>query len=330
MAYKCGQEIFCDPKPFAYYVEPKYSKVVCDCCLELCESEGILKACAKCKWVYYCDQTCQKEAWKSHHKLECKFLQEQNMPEKVKEIFDGQSEFSQTCLKLLRTILKLKNKGGEEVFQLPNGKKRHFADLMSNADELWKQMEESNVLKDLKSIYANFEIWLGDTVPSFNEFFDIFGKWRTNSCYISATNFDNPHMKIACGLYLGYSALDHSCDNNAIWITVGKEMFVRTIEDVENFSEIRISYLDITEKTVERKKRLKELYFFDCKCLRCEDPNSDAKHTSLKCKSCPGWVNENTRICSGCHQKLKLSNEELTIIEKYKYGALPEFKTTME
>ena len=95
MAYKCGQEVFCDPKPFAYYVEPKYSKVVCDCCLEMCESEGILKACAKCKWVYYCDQTCQKEAWKSHHKLECKFLQEQNMPEKVKEIFDGQSEFSQ-------------------------------------------------------------------------------------------------------------------------------------------------------------------------------------------------------------------------------------------
>ena len=326
MAYKRGQEVFRDPKPFAYYVFPLYHKVVCDWCLKMCEDEGILKACTRCKWVYYCDQTCQKEAWKSHHKLECKYLQRQTMPEKVKVIFDGHSVF---FLELLRTILKLKNKGGEEFFQLPNGKKRHFADLMSNAEELWKQKEERKKFEFFYFIYANFEVWLGNIMPSFDEFFDIYGKWRTNSSAICAMNLDDPSIIIAGGLYLGYSALDHSCDNNAVWITVGKEMVVRTIEDVENFSEIRICYIDKTEKTHNRRKLLKEHYFFDCKCLRCEDPNSDAKHTSLKCKSCPGWVNESTKICSGCHQKLKLSDEELTIVEKYKNGTLPKFEPTM-
>ena len=329
MAYKRGQEVFRDPKPFAYYVFPLYHKVVCDWCLKMCEDEGILKACTRCKWVYYCDKSCQKEAWNSHHKSECKYLQKQNMPEKVKEIFDGQSELRTLILELMRTILKLKNKGGEEFFQLPNGKKRHFADLMSNAEELWKQKEERKKFEFFYFIYANFEVWLGNIMPSFDEFFDIYGKWRTNSSAICAMNLDDPSIIIAGGLYLGYSALDHSCDNNAVWITVGKEMVVRTIEDVENFSEIRICYIDKTEKTHNRRKLLKEHYFFDCKCLRCEDPNSDAKHTSLKCKSCPGWVNESTKICSGCHQKLKLSDEELTIVEKYKNGTLQKFEPTI-
>ena len=330
MAYKSGQEVFREPKPFSYVVFPKYRKVVCDWCLKMCENEGILKACAKCNWVYYCDQTCQKEAWKSHHKLECKYLQRQKMPETVKMVFDGHLEIHQTLiLELLRAILKLKNNGGEEFFHLPNGKKRHFADLMSNADEIRKQEEEKNQFKFFHVIYANFNIWLENSIPSFNEFFDIWGKWCTNRASIFAMNFDDPFIKIASGLYLGYSALDHSCANNAIWRTVGKEMVVRTIEDVEDFSDIRICYINKTEKTLERKKLLKKHYFFDCKCLRCVDPNSDAKHTSLKCKSCLGWVNEKTKICSGCHQKLMLSDEELTIVEKYKNGTLPKFEPTM-
>ena len=89
MAYKRGEEVFRDPKPFIYFVDPKYCKVVCDWCLKMCDNEGILKACTRCKWVYYCDQTCQKEAWNSHHKSECKYLQKQNMPQLVKELFDG-------------------------------------------------------------------------------------------------------------------------------------------------------------------------------------------------------------------------------------------------
>lgn len=220
MAYKRGQEVFRDPKPFLYYVQPNYRKIVCDWCLKLCESERIvriLKTCTKCKWVYYCDQTCQKEAWNSHHKSECRYLQKQNMPQLVKEVFDGNvQELQEFYLKILKTILKLKNNGREEFFQLPNGKKIYFADLTSNAVEL-----------------------------------------RTNATY--------PIHIAANGLYLGYSILDHSCAPNAAWFNIGKEMVVRIIEDVEDFSEIRISYVIVHQHTQERRKVLKEKYFIDCK-----------------------------------------------------------------
>ena len=325
MAYRRGQEVFRDPKPFVYYVQPEYHKVVCDWCLKMCKNEGILKKCTRCQWVYYCDQNCQKEAWDSHHKLECKYLQKQNMPLLVKEHFDGNFQVIQEVyLKLLKTILKLKNSGRKEFFQLPNGKKRYFADLVSNADELRIQNEPNESMQ-----YEVYKTWLGDAMPSFTEYFEIIGKWHTNSSSMFAMDFRNP-IVVASGLYLGYSSLDHSCVPNVIRFNVGKEMVVRTIEDVENLSEIRISYINEIEKTHERQKILKENYFFDCKCLRCEDPNSDAKFSSLKCKSCPGWVNENTKICSGCHQKLRLSEEELTIVEKYKNGTLPKFTPTMK
>ena len=332
MVYKCGQEVFRDPEPFSYIVIPKYRKIVCDWCLKMCESEGILKACAKCNWVYYCDQTCQKEAWKSHHKLECKYLQNQNMTENLKEIFSTDFHtYQEVFLRLLKTTLKLNKNGKEEFFQLPNGKKRYFANLMSNAEELRKQKEQNDMFETYQFMYTDFQIWLGDTlpIPSFTEFFEIIGKWHTNSTSIVAVNFDKPYEAVACGLYLGYSGLDHSCAPNAVWVNHGKVMVVRTIEDVENFSDVRITYFDACDKTEERKDYLRENYFFNCKCVKCEDPNSDAKFSSLKCKSCSGWVHESTRICSDCNQTLKLSHEELTIVKKYKNGTLPKCEPTM-
>ena len=141
-------------------------------------------------------------------------------------------------------------------------------------------------------------------------------------------NFLNK-IHVASGLYLGYSSLDHSCSPNATWFNVGKEMVIRTIEDVEDFSEIRISYLDGRKKTAERKALLQKNYFFNCKCVKCENPNSDAKFSSLKCKTCPGWVHDSTKICSSCFQKLKLRDEELIIVEKYKNDTLPKCDPNM-
>ena len=336
MAYKRGQEVFRDPKPFSYFVFPKYRKIVCDWCLKMCENEGILKACTKCKWVYYCNQTCQKNAWKSHHKLECKYLQTHYMTNIDKTNFSGAFEGVEKCqelyLELLRTTLKLKNNGNEEYFQLPNGKKRYFADLVSNADELRKQ-DEIIYQEFYAQIFPAFKILLGDdAIQSFDEFFEIYGKWRTNGTGIMPQSIPTIFKEqdfIGRGFYLGYSCLDHSCAPNAHCIYNGKGIVVRTIEDVENFSDLRITYFDPRGKTHERRKYLRENYFFDCNCARCEDPNSDAKFASLKCKSCPGWVHESTKICSSCHQTLKLIDEELNIVEKYKNGTLPKFEPTM-
>ena len=72
--------------------------------------EGILKVCTKCNLVYYCGRKCQKDAWKSHHKLECEYLE--NMPSEMDVAFngadnlpneDGVHEIQMIFLNVLRT-----------------------------------------------------------------------------------------------------------------------------------------------------------------------------------------------------------------------------------
>ena len=95
---------------------------------------------------------------------------------------------------------------------------------------------------------------------------------------------------------------------------------------IPTFSDLRVSYIGLEgvgATSEERKKKLKDRYNFDCKCTKCEDPNSDAKLMSLKCKKCSGWVNEKTKICADCNHKIEFSGEEMSIIEKFKNGTLP-------
>ena len=50
-------------------------------------------------------------------------------------------------------------------------------------------------------------------------------------------------METGPGLFLGISAIDHSCAPNAVYISHGKNLIVRTIaEKTEDFSDIRLSY----------------------------------------------------------------------------------------
>ena len=68
--YGPGQEVMrC--QPFVYAIKSNYRHRVCDWCLQL-YNDGKVKACAACKYVCYCSKLCQKKAWKSHHKFECK------------------------------------------------------------------------------------------------------------------------------------------------------------------------------------------------------------------------------------------------------------------
>ena len=77
--YQSGQEVL-RSQAFAFIVY-KTSKInktknfcistVCDNCNLINESElEPLKRCTKCKWVYYCNRSCQKNAWKNYHE-EC-------------------------------------------------------------------------------------------------------------------------------------------------------------------------------------------------------------------------------------------------------------------
>ena len=67
----------------------------------------------------------------------------------------------------------------------------------------------------------------------------------------------------------------------------GKEMIIRTIENVNDFSDIRHSYLkNLSASTKKRQEKLLQDHYFLCECTRCLDTKSDNLKNSMKCTNC--------------------------------------------
>lgn len=82
-------------------------------------SSGKLQKCGSCRYVYYCNRSCQREAWRNH-KLECPCLLKVS-PRIVPD----------AARMLSRIILKLNNGGEYEKSYYTDKLFRRFKDLMS-------------------------------------------------------------------------------------------------------------------------------------------------------------------------------------------------------
>lgn len=58
-------------EPHVFVSRSEMLGTICDHCLSMGELK--LQRCSACKMVYYCSETCQRNAW-AKHKLECKYL----------------------------------------------------------------------------------------------------------------------------------------------------------------------------------------------------------------------------------------------------------------
>ena len=68
-----------------------------------------------------------------------------------------------------------------------------------------------------------------------------------------------------------------SCQRS-LWKTL------RTIDQVDDFSDLRISYIPkLFERTEERRQRLMKNYYFLCECPKCLDVIGDQTKSSIKC-----------------------------------------------
>ena len=56
-----------------------------------------LLKCSKCHVAFYCGVECQRIAWKSHHKQECKLLHRQAEIDKVNKAKQGQMHGADGC-----------------------------------------------------------------------------------------------------------------------------------------------------------------------------------------------------------------------------------------
>lgn len=74
------------------------------------------------------------------------------------------------------------------------------------------------------------------------------------------------------GLYLHpFAALmNHSCDYNSVVGFDGDQLFVKAIRPIQKDEQIFISYVDTTSPYERRRAELRERYYFDCRCSKCE------------------------------------------------------------
>ena len=148
-------------------------------------------------------------------------------------------------------------------------------------------------------------------IPSKDDVLEIYGKMMINSYNVVNSIIEN----IGFGLYLGTSALDHSCAPNAHWHFRGKDMIIRAIENVNNFSDLRQSYLqNLTATTKKRREKLLQDHYFFCECSNCVDVIKDRTKSSLRCPNCiKGCVPLLTGKCIDCGYIVNSSD-----VEKYK------------
>lgn len=99
--------------------------------------------------------------------------------------------------------------------------------------------------------------------------------------------------------------MNHSCSPNCWMYFSGNKLQIRTLRDIEVDEELTISYLELDSPSAKRKAYLKEHYFFNCNCIRCENsPPEDKKISGIRClnKGCKELVLEETN-CSACNSK---------------------------
>ena len=190
---------------------------------------------------------------------------------------DIDPEIRDMLIFMKRTIKKVQN--GEGVYQLPNGTVRRFENLI---DHKYQNFKGKEVVIFFHSPWC--QNWFGKGV-AFEFLMTIFGKITINSHGIFSPSLE----LIGDGLYIGASVLDHSCAPNSIYVTNGKTISVRAIENIESFSDVRISYVQKyplfrSQETAEnRKKELKDHYHFDCNCRLCDVEEKYSLKSSVMC-----------------------------------------------
>ncbi|XP_011704687.1 PREDICTED: histone-lysine N-methyltransferase SMYD3 isoform X2 [Wasmannia auropunctata] len=277
-------------KPFVFTLNSKHRITRCDNCLK----SGKLSKCSGCQYVYYCDRNCQKESWPTH-KAECARLKKV-LPRVLPD----------AARLMARIILKLNQGGADEVGYYTENNSRKFKDLMSHYSDIKVDAKRMEHFTTLCGVLFQF---LDEThLPNIAELMGIYGRMCTNSFNI----LDLDMNTIGVGIYLGASVIDHSCKPNAVVVFEGTTVIVRTLMDLPSldWSQIRISYIDLLSSNNNRREELRSSYYFWCDCERCKKEEPMAEAAACPNSSCDSPCSIEADECEKCGEKMSVEFKE--------------------
>ncbi|XP_056009715.1 histone-lysine N-methyltransferase SMYD3-like [Ostrea edulis] len=257
--------LLCVSEPFVHVLANKEHEFRCEYCMERADT---LKRCSACGTMKYCSITCQKADW-FIHKKECPCLKriQPNVPtDSTRLLLRLVIRFTDSCLS--------QGSRGELVLR------RSFSALMSHEKEIQSDGKRCEQLS--QHLFTLQKVTSGIlNLPSSTDLLQIFGKMTTNSFTICGEEMQS----IGVGIYLGPSLLDHRCKPNAVITFQGKFLHLRAVTPVSNPSpsNIFISYIDQLDTGAERRRSLREQYYFHCDCSWCKDQELEKTMQAIKC-----------------------------------------------
>ena len=204
-----------------------------------------MHVCSRCKSMTYCNEACQRKAWKGWHKKECAMLSSLKKDEGATP--------TPTLMMTFRTLVKCAS-------DLQGG---FLGELVHHLDTM---------PQDRRDMYAQLAVLLnsmcrraGMPELSMQEALTLFAKLEVNSFSI----LDKTLTTTAYGVYRTASCVNHSCEPNMVAAFSGRDVYLRPIRDIEKGDELTISYVELAALTETRRVELQDRYGFKCACTRC-------------------------------------------------------------
>ncbi|EYB99603.1 hypothetical protein Y032_0121g958 [Ancylostoma ceylanicum] len=259
--------------PFAYAL---FTEELCNYCWYCLAPVETKKRCLGCGFALFCGKDCQTLGWKDH-KAECKGLR------KVSSIPDIEIRMLGRIVLRHKEICSGKDKKTENFYK-DRTSKRSLLEIWSHTDLIQK---DQYAMRKFEDIYKQLvEFYEAKFLLPKEMVFELHCRDYINRHAIS----DRGYMKeIGKGLYLDLCAYDHSCRPNTIYTCNGFIATLRALNSkvvMEDKTKTFYSYIDLLSSLQQRKKQLKDTWYFDCQCERCTDPD-DHILTSILCPRCP-------------------------------------------
>ncbi|VDM94840.1 unnamed protein product [Thelazia callipaeda] len=293
--------------PFAYALHDDQLSSRCWYCLAKTDK---LKRCRACYKGLFCNENCQTLGWKDH-RSECKALKIVKIVPNIEVRLLGRIVARYKAIKL--------GKDKNSDFYTDRVSKRSILDIWSHIDRV---SQDPASMKKFNEIYGNLLAFYGSkAMVSRNEVFELHCRNYINRHAISDSEYTE---EIGKGLYLDLCAYDHSCRPNAIYTCNGFVATLRSLTDgvnLQDLSTTHYSYIDLVNTTQERRIMLRDTWYFECHCERCDSPN-ESLLSSILCPNCP---EERERLCLHGNMPCKDKISQIITCPKCHMKVPPEY-----
>ncbi|XP_054157816.1 SET and MYND domain-containing protein 4-like [Oppia nitens] len=292
--------------------------------------------CRGCDEVIFCDEQCYAKAYKSYHQYECgitglllelnsaflhtyrmfsrfghktsvqslkeghqfdyhEHIANQQMADKTSNDWSLPEKFPKKSdeneKQIYKSFMGLSDNGSkfEPTLALYQSFRAIDCALLLN----WRRLLDKNFNSHSIKEFAKLAHQLATIVRKVNV--NVFG-WNGTDPAVKG-------MHKASAVCVMTSLINHSCEPNAFWhISDNGLMTCKVIRNIEANTEINVTYGPsvYTTSFIDRQKRLKLVYFFDCNCWSCL--RQSGEELNIRCRQCSGplictYIYQNQPIC---------------------------------